>query len=166
MVANTTGSDPETGRSLMLQTIQTPDEFPDEFTAPSRYFVAMLICDGTRLADKDVFALSRRLIDAGCAYLCCWGRDCERIHDLFDREWIDNGFDPESSDTIMTSWHTNDPLDDLIEHAIWFTEPTDKYQSQCRSVVALVIDDVESASRIKDVFNDPADFSYARELDA
>lgn len=166
MTAVTTGHDPESGRSLLLHAVATPDDFPSDFQASSDYFVAMLICDGSRISNKDVALLSRRLIDAGCAYLCCWGTECERIHDLFDTEWIDNGFDPNSSDTIMTTWHTTDSLDDFIEYAICFANPTDKYQKQCNSVVAIVIDDAHASDRIEEVFSDPAGFYAAQELDA
>jgi len=160
-----TERDSESGRSLLLHAVVTPTGLTADFKAPSQYFVAMLVCDGSRISDKDIAHLSRKLINAGCVYLCCWGRECERIHDLFDAEWIENGFDPESSDTIMTTWHTHDSLDACIQHAIWFTEPTDKYQEQCTSVVAIVIDDRQAADRIREVFIEPADFYAARLLD-
>ena len=165
MTAVSTGYDPESGRSLLLHAVTKPD-FPSAFKASSHYFVAMLICDGSQISDKDIARLSRRLIDTGCAYLCCWGTQCERVHDLFDTEWIENGFDPESSDTIMTTWHTKDSLDDFIEYAVWFTEPTGKYQKQCNSVVAIVIDDAHASDRIREVFMDPAGFYAARDVDA
>ena len=161
----TTGYDPESGRSLLLHAVATPGDLSSDFKAPSKYFVAMLICNAPGFTNNDLAILSRKLIDAGCAYLSCWGQDCERVHDLFDTEWIDNGFDPGSSGTIMTTWHTDDSLDDFIEYAIWFTEPTDEYQKECRSLVAIVIDDVHASNRIREVFNDPALFYSARELD-
>lgn len=166
MVVTTIGHDPASDRSLILYAAKTPGEFQSGFEAPSQYFVVMLVCDGRLISDRDIAELSRRLIGAGCVYLCCWGQDCERVHDLFDTEWIDNGFDAECGDTIMTTWHTDDSLDDFIEYAVSFTEPTRKYQKQCNSVVAIVIDDAQALSRINEVFRAPAAFHSARELDA
>jgi hypothetical protein len=125
----------------------------------------MLICDATQLSDNDLATLSRTLIEAGCACLCCWGQDFERVHDLFDNQWIENGFDSETSETITTTWHAHDSIDEFIEYAVWFTEPTRTYLKECMSVVAIVIDDVDTSLKIQEVLMDPAEFYASRESD-
>ena len=150
-----TGHDTQANLTLILHAVTSVADVPNAFDSDGPYFVTMLIWDASSATDPEVTQLSRKLIDAGCAYLCCWGDDCERVHDLFDSEWIANGFDDLSDDTIMTTWHTDDSLDEFIYFSLLHTEPTQKYQNDCRSVVALVIDAAEHASRIQGVFADP-----------
>jgi len=161
MSQNTTTCDSETGRSLIVYGINDLDQLPGIIESPSRYFVAMLIWDAATVDATAITKLARKLIDSGCAYVCCWGDDCERVHDLFDSEWISNGFDPASDDTIMTTWHTNDSLDDFIHYSLAHTQPTDKYQPECRTVVAIVFDNSARLDKIKCIFSDTARFYSA-----
>ena len=155
------GHDVRSNRQLILYDLATVDDVPESFDIAGLYFVAMLVWDANNSTDDEITVISRRLISAGCAYLCCWGRDCERVHGLFDSEWNANGFDNESDDTIMTTWHDDDTLDEFICFSMLHTEPTNKYQNGCQSVIALVIDDDSLASRIQDAFADPSQI-YAK----
>ena len=125
--------------------------------------MAMLVWDAENATDKEIAHLSNKLILAGCAYVCCWGVDCERVHDLFDAECVERGFDASSDDTIMTTWHTDDTLDEFIHFSLLCTEPTQKYRNKCRSVLALVFGntDNDNASKIERVFENPARFYEA-----
>ncbi len=156
MNASFTGHDAQSDRTLILYRLASVAAVPAAFECNGRYFVTMLVWDADKATDDEITTLSRKLIDAGCAYLCCWGAACERVHDLFDSEWVENGFDDQSDDTIMTTWHTDDTLDEFIYFSLRHTEPTCKYQNDCRSVVALVIDDAAHVSTIQDVFADPS----------
>ena len=150
-----TGHDPQTNRELRLYRLASTADVAAGLNDSRGHFVAMLAWDASNATDEEITALSRNLIDAGCAYLCCWGNDCERVHDLFDSEWVANGFD-ESDDTIMTTWHADDTLDEFIYFSLALTEPTQKYRRDCRSVVAFVIDDTATASTIQDAFANPS----------
>lgn len=156
MNASFTGYDTQRDRELILYSLATSADVPAAFDSKGRYFVTMLVWDAKNATDDEITTLSRKLIDAGCAYLCCWGTNCERVHDLFDSEWIANVFDDHSDDTIMTTWHADDTLDEFINFSLVHTEPTNKYQNDCRSVVALVIDDADHASKIQNVFANPS----------
>jgi len=76
-----TGYDPETGRSLVLHSVQSVATLPPTLESSSRYFVAMLLWDATDISAATITDLARKLIDSGCVYLCCWGDDCQRVHD-------------------------------------------------------------------------------------
>ncbi|MBL8811041.1 MAG: hypothetical protein JNM43_12755 [Planctomycetaceae bacterium] len=134
------------------------DQLPEIIESPSRYFVSMLIWDAANVEAIDITRLARKLIDSGCAYACFWGDDCERVHDLFDSEWISNGFDPASNDTIMTTWHANDSLDEFIYFSLQHTQPTAKYQPECNTVIAIVIKDSTRSEKIQSIFADTARF--------
>lgn len=161
------GRDAQTGRLLALHTVADVNELDEQIAGGSRWFIAMLVWDAADASVESIAGLARKLIDSGCAYLCCWGNGCERVHDLFDGEWVDqwtqNGFDPDSAATIMTTWHTEDSLDEFIYFCLLHTTPTSKYQPQCNSVVAIVINRETAADRISEVFRDPAGFYSSHE---
>jgi hypothetical protein len=57
------------------------------------------------------------LIRSGARYVCCWGPDCERLHDCFDEaEGALSGWDASDGSHVMTTWHDDEPL----EEALWF----------------------------------------------
>lgn len=144
----------QTERILAVHSFTHPKEFPSLFVAPTKLFVAMLICDASRFDGKEICELSRKLIDSGCACLCCWGPGCERVHDLFDMELVAGGLGRSACDTIMTTWHTEDSLKDFVEYAMWFAEPTVGNVEQCGSVVAVVIADEQTADVVRNVSAD------------
>ena len=47
-------------------------------------FIACLAMDGAEATDDEIKTIALDLIQAGCAYICCWGPDCERVHGLID----------------------------------------------------------------------------------
>ena len=152
-----TGRDNQTNRKLILYSLDAADDLPEAFGDCGRYFVAMLVWDANNASDTDITVLSRKLIDAGCVYLCCWGSDCERVHDLFDSEWEANGFESESDDTIITTWHTDDTLDEFIYFSLLHTKPTNRYQRDCSAIVALVVNGADCVARIQTVFANPCE---------
>lgn len=76
------------------------------------------------------------LLDRGICYLCVWGPDCERVHDLFDAERLPK--EPEGR-VVMTTWHSEDPL----QEAIWFfancTVPDEAFAPDCTDWVAISV---------------------------
>ncbi|WP_199228310.1 MULTISPECIES: hypothetical protein [unclassified Caulobacter] len=54
------------------------------------------------------------LARSGCRYALAWGTDCEAWHDAID----DAAFpgDPPDDDFIMTTWHDDEPLEEVA----WF----------------------------------------------
>jgi hypothetical protein len=126
------------------------------------YFVAMLVWDADNASVTEITELARKLIDAGCAYLCCWGADCERVHDVFDTEYVRSNVD-DSSNTIMTTWHDGDTLEEFIYWTLRHTTPTEKYHKDCRTVFAIVIDSVAAESEIQTAFADPKGFCRVQE---
>jgi hypothetical protein len=69
--------------------------------------------DASSLSAEVIGEAAAQLLEAGLMYLCAWGPDCERVHDIFDemeviRE-IDSGV--ESKRFLLTTWH-NEPLEE------------------------------------------------------
>ena len=158
MAATFTGHHAETQRKLILHHVKSLTELPGSLSPDGRYFVAMLVCDARILTTNAIATAARKLIDDGCVYICCWGHDCERVHDIFDEELVENGFDDASDDTIMTTWHAEEPLKDFIHFSLLHTEPTSKFRTDCSALVAIVIDDAEHATTIRNAFSNSDEF--------
>ncbi|MDA7859047.1 hypothetical protein N9B05_04430 [Mariniblastus sp.] len=113
---------------------------------PCNHFVALLICDATTIGTQEITDFARSLIASGCSYFCCWGPDCERVHDIFDEEFVNDGTNTE---TIMTTWHASETLEEFATFALLNTEPTQSFRATTNSTVAIVIDDYISVSRMR-----------------
>ena len=49
-----------------------------------RRFVLFTGADATAASDAQIASYAEASIASGCAYVCCWGPSCERVHDAFD----------------------------------------------------------------------------------
>jgi hypothetical protein len=134
------------GRDLFVVEASGPDDVPPWLPLPCPYFVCLIAWDAAAVPDAEITALARRLLGAGCVYVVCWGPDCERVHDLFDR--ADLGLRPEGP-YAMSTWHDRDSL----PQALWFfhscTFPDDAYADGCRAAVALTIESERWADEVK-----------------
>lgn len=96
-------------------------------------FIAFLAADAEDVEPAVLAGFARKLLQAGCVYFCAWGADCERVHDVFD----EGCFDVEP--VIMTTWHSNESLDE----ALWFflkgAVPDDQYCEPTLSALAISV---------------------------
>jgi len=73
----------------------------------SRYFSLALLVDGTRYSNEEIFAFADECLRRGLCYLVAWGPDCERVHDRFDQQCIDDAgqerYLPEFASQAMSS---------------------------------------------------------------
>ena len=78
-------------------------------------FIACLALDGSEATDEEIRTIAQDLIHGGCSYICCWGQDCERVHDLIDQE--DLALHPEAP-WNMSTWHSDVSLTDALLFAV------------------------------------------------
>jgi len=95
---------------------------PSKYDLPSVNFVLFLACDAAGLPVDEIYDWAYEIINNGLSYVCLWGEDCERVHDIIDeaivmRE-IESGIE---LPLIMTTWHTNDTLDEALWFALYNT---------------------------------------------
>jgi hypothetical protein len=82
---------------------------------PSAQTVLLIVADSREVPVEVIACAAERLLAAGLIYVCVWGPDCERVHDIFDEVHIGDGtVAPEIE--WMSTWHDDEPL----EEAIWF----------------------------------------------
>ena len=147
------GVDPDTERHLYLVQLEDPAHLPEDPGIEGDHFVTLVTLGSTPFPDASIMRLARQLIDRGAVYFCVWGPGCERVHDLIDSEWLADGFEPDSEFTLLTTWHTDEPLEDVIWFAVHAAEPCQPFVDACRSVVAICLDAPDAALEIEAAFS-------------
>ena len=93
------GHDSETARDLYLWTPQKTLEIGQRtkviLNGP---FICVLVWDASSESEEIIASVTEALLRAGCVYLCAWGTDCERVHDICDAGIVQMTLDEELSD--------------------------------------------------------------------
>ena len=120
------GVDPY-GRSLFLTTLAEDWQWLDPEVDRFVLFVGAVAL----LAWEQLLAYARASVAAGCAYVCCWGSGCERIHDAFDQASGD--------EVVFSTWHDNESLAEALYFAEFLTylDPEEVGRAEVAVVVAV-----------------------------
>jgi hypothetical protein len=146
-------------RELFVLELNTPDQFPERLSLSSPRFSCLLAWDARTVSVDDVSRLARRLLDSGAVYICCWGPDCERVHDIIDEEEIGPNPPPVANRVVMTTWHANEPLAEAISYVLHCSYPDEAYAPGCNSTLGVAIGSLAWADEIRFAFSDPGEFS-------
>ena len=114
---------------------------------PTSWSVILLVADATSIDPELIYAAASRLIERGAIFVCTWGPDCERVHDIFDEADVGDG-NSDPDDFIMTTWHTDDSLLEVVEFFLTCAFPLDWHLDEC-SWVAVTIGDSTPASSVE-----------------
>jgi len=155
MSAQLVGRSEAPDRDLYFAHLSDLDEWPDDLQAPKPHFVAFLAMDASSVESNRIAAFADRLISQGMVYLCAWGPDCERVHDIFD-EAIGRNTTTDGA-AFWTIWHD----DEELVHALWFalfsTPPDD--DADPSALLAVVVDHSEWSAQIRDALTDTNRFN-------
>ena len=97
--------------------VEAGDAFPD--LADFSPFKAVVVVEAP-VVDTWQAAASRWLAESGCLYMMAWGHDCESWDTSVDEANLRQfayGDIPED-DLIMTTWHDDEPLEEVV----WFAK--------------------------------------------
>lgn len=150
------GTDDVSGRELFVARCVAPADAAD-LELPECRFVCLLAWDAEAVSAAVAGGIARHLIAQGCVYICVWGPDCERVHDIFDE--VDVEVHRESKAVVMSTWHHDEPLSDAIWFALNNAFPDEAYAEHCKAAVGLSIGNGAWASEIEEAFADPARFN-------
>jgi hypothetical protein len=88
------GLDAASDRMLFLLEADSMEEVPP-IVLGSKYFVSLVVCDASLQCAQKITELALTLLKAGCVYFCCWGPECERVHDTIDQTYLElAGYSP------------------------------------------------------------------------
>jgi len=87
----------------------------EHLSLPSEHTVLLIVGDARDVSTDSIAQVAQRLLEAGLIWICAWGPDCQRVHDVFDEVHVGDGT-TEPPFTLMSTWHSGEPL----EEAVWF----------------------------------------------
>ncbi len=122
---------------VALDSITTHFERPN---LEGHQFVCLCAVDARGVPDDVLRQFCSFLIRLGCAYLCTWGPDCERVHDLMDSEVVGDNPPQTYVGCLMTTWHENQSLEDAVDFLLTCTVPDEDYASDnCDSALIISV---------------------------
>ncbi len=68
-------------------------------------FTCLCAMDATAFTTAELGEFCGYLLRSGCAYLCTWGPECERVHDIMDQEVVGENPPDTYVGCVMTTWH-------------------------------------------------------------
>jgi hypothetical protein len=144
--------DDATNRQLFTLELSAPNEITS-VDVGSPHFCCLIAWDASQSSVEEVSALIDPLIKAGCVYFVCWGPSCEWVHDIIDES------DPYTESIIMTTWHSNESLEEAIWYFLNVTWPDKEFEETFRASLGLTVGSTEWASKVKTALLDPRAFS-------
>jgi hypothetical protein len=125
-------------RDLYFLSVSSPSQLPENISVPSPHYSVFLALDATKLNVEIISSIVRPLLHAGAVYFCCFGPDCERVHDIVDEEeLLGLSLKSEDGSVIMTTWHDDETLFDALWFFVFNSWPDNKYFESCRAGIAL-----------------------------
>ena len=140
------GREAEGLRELYLLEAPDPHAVPEGIEVAGPLFVCLLAWDAEDASPDTIEILARRLLAAGCVYICCWGSGCSTVHDVFDLVSIERSAE---APVVMSTWHEREPLGDAIWFALFAADPDGSFSQRCGSVLGISIASPEYAREIR-----------------
>lgn len=113
------------------------------------YFGVFVACDARQVSNNAITDLADNLLMKGAVYFSSWGQDCERVNDLFDSAIIEKYPDETQQSVRLTTWHTDESLDE----ALWFflncVFPSEDYENECHAELIIVIENENWSKQIE-----------------
>jgi hypothetical protein len=151
--------DEASARNLFALYLETPESFPDGFTLSSPRFVCLLAWDARDVDGERIAELAAKLLNAGAVYVCAWGPDCKRVHDIIDKVHVGPNPPKIVDRVVMTTWHSDEPLAEAIWFALNSTNPDEGYALGCASTLGVAIGNLGWHEEICSAFRDSSGFS-------
>ncbi len=137
-------------KDIYLCPTTTIDMLAEQITLTSPNFGLLLAMDARSIDSGRIGKLAEKMADKGLAYLCVWGPDCERVHDIFDEIDVQRDLEPTDDNVIMTTWHSAESL----EESLWFfvncAFPAETYEQSCKEWIVAPIGNDEWEQTIRD----------------
>jgi hypothetical protein len=137
------------GREVFVLQLSDLRDFPREVGLPCSRFILLLAADFFAIT-ADRYGIAERILDAGCVYLCTWGPRCELMHDVADEAFVMKQLSAQNADgTIMTTWHADDSLSEVIEFALRSTEPDAAFSAGCDAILLVAVPPTASGAELE-----------------
>jgi hypothetical protein len=120
-------------------------QWPDKLIIPSKRFRLFVAADVRSIDARTLADFGEMALKNGMVYFCAWGPDCERFHDVLDDVQLADDLGqrlfagPSPDDTIMTTWHDNETLEDAVEFFKHWARPDEGFRADSNYWVAICL---------------------------
>ena len=106
---------------VWFDVISRPYSFATPFEGSD--YALLLVINDTNISEEEQSNLSDKLVATGCRYAVCTGHECSSWDDSIDYAFIftDSNFNPPDEKFVMTTWHTDEEIEDVINFFRWGT---------------------------------------------
>ena len=123
---------------------------------PSNGFVLFLAANRANVKEQEIVLTAKKLITSGLTYICTFGPDCEKGHDIFDYANILWEQEHKTEFLVMSTWHAHETLEEALYFCILNAEPKDVKEIES-SMVVLSVGNLEWSKTIQAcLYNLPA----------
>ncbi len=137
------GFEPDAPRNVFHLVLPRLEAFHAHLPMLSPKFTLLLACDSRSLPQDTLNAFAGTALTQGAVYVCTWGPDCERVHDIFDEaivgRLLDGGEAASSHTTITTTWHHGETLEEAFDFFLTAAAPGDDHAAVCKAALAVSV---------------------------
>jgi hypothetical protein len=115
--------------------IRLPDlKWPESLRLRKKRFRLFIAADSRGSSTDAVSQFVSGALQQGMVYCCLWGPGCERFHDIVDDVVAEDGRNecrfvgPGPGDAIMTTWHSDESLEQALEFFATSALPTEGFR--------------------------------------
>ena len=138
-------------RDVYLCSSESIESLLGQITTTSRHFGLLLALDARSIEADQIGQIAETLLVKDLAYLCAWGPDCERVHDIFDEVALSGNLEQNES-VVLTTWHTDEPLEETLWFFVNSAFPDDEYEGTCNEWIIALIGHPEWEHIVRDEF--------------
>ena len=110
-------------REFFLLEVDSPSELSSFISVPSSQFSCVIAWDASLASVDDISLVAKSLLRSGATYVCAWGPGCERVHDVFGEEIVQEEISTAVGPVVMTTWHDDETLSETVEFLVQAVEP-------------------------------------------
>jgi hypothetical protein len=133
--------------------------WPSDVLIPTKRFRLFIAADIKTTTVDAVSVFARTALEKGMVYFCGWGPDCERFHDLVDQVILEDDLGarrfvgPDDSAFVVTTWHTNDNLDEAVDFFARLAHPPGSFASGSDYWLAISVGNAQWAAAIRRILS-------------
>lgn len=129
-----------------ISIVVLPDD-ADSLSSPfDEDYALLLVIASPWVSEVQRDRITSDIVSSPCQYALTFGHDCKVWHDVIDETCVGGGA-PEDR-FLMTTWHDDEPIEDVI-HFLWWNTFYEDFESERLAVVIIGVDfELESAIRV------------------
>lgn len=139
-------------------------KWPTALNQPRKRFRLFVAADVTGLSANALADFARSALRSGMVLFCAWGHGCEKFHDIVDEVIADdyagerNFAGSTAKDTVMTTWHDDETIEEALHYFITLALPTEGLMPNSSYRMAICVGNSAWAAKAKQTLESASSF--------